>query len=89
MMVVNPLESSVALQNMEKSPQLGFVSNIKDQTTEQAGGLSQDELLSNFGGAGRKIEMLPLEILEQYERFFYWHTNTQLQSRKLLIRLLL
>ena len=89
MMVANPLESSVALQKMEKSPQLGVVSNIKDQTTEQAGGLIQDELLPNVGGAGRKIEMLPLEILEQYERFFYRHTNTQLQSRKLLIRLLL
>lgn len=75
-MTLNPLESSAALQKMEKSSQLGVVSNIKDQTTEQAGGLSQDELLPNFGGAGSKIEMLPLEILEQYGRFFYRHTNT-------------
>lgn len=89
MMVVNPPESSVALQKMEKSPQLGFVSNIKDQTTGPAGGHSQHELLPNVGGAGRKIEMLPLEILEQYDRFFYRHTNTQLQSRKLLTCLLL
>lgn len=76
MMVVNPPESSVALQEMEKSPQLGFVSNnsniIKDQTTGQAGGISQDGLLPNVGGPGRTIEMLPPEILEQYESFFLW-----------------
>lgn len=87
MMVVSPRESSVALQEMEKSPQLGFVS--KDQTAGQAGSLSQDELLPNLGGAGRKIELLPPEILEQYERFFYGHTNIYLQSRKVLICLLL
>lgn len=74
MMVVNPPESSVALQEMEKSPQSGFVSNIfnviKDQTTGQAGDLTQNEPLPNVDGPGRTIEMLPLEILEQYERFF-------------------
>lgn len=75
MVVVGPPESNVALQGMEKSPQLGFISNIKDQTTGQAGGLSQDVLLPNVGRAGTKIAMLPPEILEQYERFFYWDTK--------------
>lgn len=72
MMVADPPESSVASQEMEKSPQLGFISNMKDQITGQAGGLSQDELLPN---ARTKIAMLPPEILEQYDRFLYGHIN--------------
>lgn len=85
-MVVEPPESGVASQELEKSPQLGSISNMKDQITGQAGGLNQEELLPN---AGTKIAMLPPEILEQYDRFLYGHLNIQLQSRKLLICLLL
>lgn len=88
-MVVNPPESSDASQEMEKAPQLGFIPNMKDQITGQAGGLSQDELLLNAGGVGTKISILPLEILEQYERFLYGRINIKLQSRKLLMCLLL
>lgn len=88
-MLVNLPESSDASQEMEKAPQLGFIPNMKDQITGQAGGLSQDELLLNAGGAGTKISILPLEILEQYERFLYGRINIKLQSRKLLICLLL
>lgn len=88
MMVFDLPESSVASQEMEKSPQLGFISNMKDQITGQAGGRSQDEPLPNAGVAGTKIAILPPEILEQYDRFLYGHINIQLQSRKLLICLL-
>lgn len=91
MMVVDLPESSVASQEIEKSPQPGFISNMKDQITGQADGLGlgQDELLPNAGGAGTKIATLPPEILEQYDRFLYGHINIQRQSRKLLICLLL
>lgn len=92
MMVVDLPESNVASQEIEKSPQPGFISsNMKDQITGQAGGLglSQDELLPNAGGAATKNAILPPEILEQYDRFLYGHINIQRQSRKLLICLLL
>lgn len=84
-MVLNPPESSVASQEMEKSPQLAFISSMEDQITGQAVGFSQYELLPNAGRAGTKIAILPPEILEQYERFLYGHMNIQLQSRKPLI----
>lgn len=89
MMVVYLPESSVASQEIEKSPQHGFISNMKDQITGQAGGLSQDVLLPKAAGAGINIAILPPEILEQYDRSLYGHINIQLRSRKLLICLLL
>lgn len=89
MMVVDLPESSVASQEIEKSPQHGFISNMKDQITGQAGDPSQDEPLPKAGGAGTKIAILPPEILEQYDRFLCGHINIQLRSRKLLTCLLL
>lgn len=88
-MVVYHPESSVASQEIGKSPQPGFISNMKDQITGQVDGLSQDEPLPKAGGAGTKIAILPPEILEQYDRFLYGHINIQFRSRKLLICLLL